>query len=108
MVFVEFFTEIELDRRTLENSLRLASGLVYDGGNTAICCGFTQLSSVISRERNHTVDLEEPVFLLRVFGNVDVVRGILDAEFFEGDADFVAIGRAVRVSDLIVSIIALN
>lgn len=49
VVFVEPFAEIELDRCALENPLRLAARLVYDGGNAAIRCVFSQLLAVISR-----------------------------------------------------------
>lgn len=43
------------------------------------------------------IDFEEPVFFLLVGGDVDVLGFVGEAEFFEGDGDFDAVGGGVGV-----------
>ena len=86
MIFIVFLTQIKLDRSSFEDPFGLARSFVDDGWDTAI-----------------GVDFEKPRLLLRVLRNIDLMSIIFDPEFFEGDADFVAVGCAARVSRCIVT-----
>lgn len=52
------------------------------------------------RDSELTAYLQKPFFLLHILCNVNLVHGIIKTEFLEQDVDFLAIGRAGRVSDV--------
>ena len=81
MLLIILLTKVQLNRSSLKNPLRFTGCLVYNSRNTSI-----------------GIDFKKPRLLLRVLRNIDFMRIILYPEFLEGDADFVAIGRAARVS----------
>ena len=81
MLLIILLTKVQLNRSSLKNPLRFAGCLVNYSRNTAI-----------------GVDFKKPWLLLRVLGNIDFMGVVLYPEFLEGDADFVAIGRATCIS----------
>lgn len=77
MILVVFIDKVLHDGTTLEEPNGLSVGeSVSQGGDPAI-----------------GVDFEKPRFFLRVLGDVDFGELIGEAELFEGDGDFDAIGR---------------
>ena len=47
--------------------------------------------------KGRTIDFQEPLLLLRILRDVDVVCCIVYSEFFQGDANLVAIWRTARI-----------
>jgi hypothetical protein len=84
ILLIKPLTQIQLNTRPFKNPLRFAT-------------------SPINNSRNATVgvDFQKPWFLLRAFGDVDFGGVVFDAQFFESDADFVAVGRAEGVAAVV-------
>ena len=55
--------------------------------------------------KRHAINLQKPLLFLRALGNIDIMRVILDAEFLECAADFVAVGGAAGISSARVRIL---
>lgn len=64
-----------------------------------MCFGERELGALKEKEAR-TIDLKEPILLLFIFGNVNLMDFVVEAEFLAENVDLVAVGCARGVAGL--------